>query len=104
MCATMNELPRAAQEHLQEPMPALEMRLFGAMDVRMEGRPLRAVRSRKVQWLLALLVLKRDRPVERSWLASVLWPESAEEQALASLRKSLNDLRNALGPQSTRLA
>ena len=35
--------------------------------------------------------------MERAWLAGTLWPDSAERQAYANLRKSLKDLRRALG-------
>jgi DNA-binding SARP family transcriptional activator len=49
------------------------------------------------------LVLRHDRPVERSWLAGSLWPQHPEEAALANLRNTLVDLRRALGPQGERL-
>src|SRR5262245_4713070 len=39
----------------------------------------------------------------RSWLAGTLWPDSSEEQAPSSLRRSLTDLRRAVGPEAGRL-
>src|SRR5207248_3521000 len=54
-------------------------------------------------WVLALLALRDGRPVERSWLAGTLWPESSESLAFANLRRSLSDLRHALGDQACRL-
>ena len=81
----------------------LAIKLFGAIEVRVEGIPMPSVRSRKVQWLLALLVLRPDREVERAWLAGVLWPESAPSQALFNLRQTLSHLRSALGRSETRL-
>jgi len=72
-------------------------------DVRRDGAPLPALRTRKGQWLLALLVLKGAIPVDRAWLAGTLWPDTTEENAFTSLRKSLNDLRNALGEEAYRL-
>jgi hypothetical protein len=40
---------------------------------------------------------RRGATVERDWLASLLWPDSAEKQVLANLRLSLSDLPDALG-------
>ncbi len=72
------------------------MRLLGPFQVRLQGVPLPPLRTRKGAWLLALLVLRRDRPVERTWLAETLWPESDHRASLKSLRESLYDLRKAL--------
>jgi len=81
----------------------LAIALFGAFDVRLEGRPMPQLRSRKSQWLLALLTLQDGRAVERAWLAGTLWPDSTEQQAAFNLRRNLTDLRHALGPQACRL-
>jgi predicted ATPase/class 3 adenylate cyclase len=81
----------------------LSLRLFGSFEVRLDGAPLPRLRSRKGQWLFALLTLRAGRGVERSWLAGMLWPESDLPQALSSLRKSLGDLRQALGPEGRRV-
>src|SRR5215472_8160703 len=83
---------------------ALQIRLLGPFLVRVHGLPLPPLRTRKGAWLLALLVLRRDRRVERTWLANTLWPESGHREALKSLRESLHDLRKALGSQAARLA
>jgi predicted ATPase/DNA-binding SARP family transcriptional activator len=56
-----------------------------------------------VQWLLALLALRHGSPLQRSWLAATLWPDSSETRAFARLRESLKDLRRALGPEGRRL-
>jgi DNA-binding SARP family transcriptional activator len=82
---------------------SFSLRLFGPLDVRLGGEPLPRLRSRKGQWLLALLALRHDAEVSRSWLAGLLWPDSSEAQALASLRNSLMDLRRAMGPEGHRL-
>jgi predicted ATPase/DNA-binding SARP family transcriptional activator len=82
----------------------LSLRMFGPLDVRVGNDPLPALRSRRGYWLLALLTLRHEREVEREWLASTLWPESAEMQSLASLRRTLTDLRSALGIEAWRLA
>ena len=74
-------------------MNSLEIRLFGPFDVRLDGEPLRPLRSRKGQWILALLALRHDREVARDWLAGTLWPDSDESQALGSLRAGQDELR-----------
>src|SRR5690349_14552421 len=78
----------------------LQIMLFGPLEVRVHGQPLPPLRSRKGAWLLALLALRQGRAVDRGWLAGTLWPHSPESQALYSLRRSLADLRQALGDQA----
>lgn len=82
---------------------SLEIALFGTLLVRIDGLPMPSVRSRKVHWLLALLTLRDGSEVERDWLASVLWPDSLEKQALFNLRQTLAHLRQALGRAGERL-
>lgn len=84
------------------PFP-LELRFFGPFAALLGGHPLPALRTRKGQWLLALLAMRSPRAIEREWLAATLWPESLPEQALASLRRTLTDLRGALGTEEWRL-
>ena len=60
--------------------PALTLCLFGPFEARVNGAPLPRLRSRKGVWLLALLILRRGRAVERDWLAGTLWPESTPGQ------------------------
>ena len=83
--------------------PTLEIRLFGGFDVRVAGAPLPSLRSRREQWLLALLALHHDRDTSREWLATTLWPDNDEQQALFYLRKALSNLRKALGDESSRI-
>lgn len=81
----------------------LGITLFGPMQVRIEGQPLPHLRSRKVLWLLALLTLRHDRPVEREWLAATLWPDVSQARALSNLRVIVSKLRQALGSAAHRL-
>ncbi|MCW3054423.1 MAG: hypothetical protein JWN14_3593 [Chthonomonadales bacterium] len=81
----------------------LKIRLLGPMQVRIHNRPIPHLKSRKILWLLALLVLRRDRPVERRWLAGTLWPDIEESRALSNLRGCLTQLRSALGEQGKRV-
>ena len=77
----------------RETSSPLKVCLFGAFDAHVHGQPLPRLRTRRGRWLLALLVLRHDREVERGWLAGTLWPESSERDALRSLRQTLADLR-----------
>jgi predicted ATPase/DNA-binding SARP family transcriptional activator len=78
----------------------LTLRLFGSFEVHLHGKPLPRLRTRKGQWLLALLAMRPGAEVERDWLGSLLWPASTGSQAL---RNSLTDLRRALGEEAGRL-
>lgn len=53
--------------------------------------------------MLALLTLRANREVARVWLAGTLWPESDDAQGLENLKRSLTDLRKALGPAAEQL-
>jgi predicted ATPase/DNA-binding SARP family transcriptional activator len=85
------------------PPAPLALHLLGPFVASVRGAPRPRLRSRKGQWLLALLALRNGRALERSWLAETLWPESPAPKAQESLRKSLRDLRRALGVESWRL-
>lgn len=81
----------------------LYIRLFGSFTVQVLGKPIPPLRTRKEQWLLALLILRSDHDTPRDWLAGTLWPESEESMALSHLRRSLSNLRKALGPEAYRI-
>src|SRR5215813_12438884 len=81
----------------------LVITLFGPMQVLVQGQPLPPMRSRKGLWLLALLTLRHDRPVEREWLAGTLWPDVDQSQAFSSLRPIVSELRSGLGNERERL-
>jgi predicted ATPase/DNA-binding SARP family transcriptional activator len=81
----------------------LILSFFGPFQAWVNGQALPRLRSRKGQWILALLALRPGREVERAWLMGTLWPESSEALAAHSLRTSLTDLRRALGTQAGRL-
>ena len=86
------------------PVPiSLALHIFGPFEVFVNGKRLPPPRSQAGQWILAWLALHQDRPVERVWLASLLWPDSSHEQALYNLRRNLTDLRQLLGGEADRL-
>ena len=65
----------------QTSVASLSIKLFGPMLVLVNGQPIPPLRSRLGLWLLALLTLRSNRPVEREWLAGTLWPEINQSQA-----------------------
>jgi predicted ATPase/DNA-binding SARP family transcriptional activator len=83
--------------------PPLTITLFGPMQVRVHGQPLPAFRSHKHQWVLALLSLRPNLPVQRDWLAGTLWPDRSQSQAFANLRPVLSELRRAMATEGRRL-
>src|SRR6185437_4632433 len=77
----------------------LTIRLFGPFAL----SPVAVRCPRKAEWLVALLVLRAGREVDRAFLAGTLWPDTSEAQALYDLRRELSRLRRALGPEAVRL-
>jgi DNA-binding SARP family transcriptional activator len=55
-------------------------------------------RTRKTRALLAILAMASPKPVLRLQLASMLWSRRENEQARASLRQSVHELQDTLGP------
>ena len=86
-----------------QPAPPIHLRLLGPFGVALGEQPMPPLRSRTGLHLLALLALNANREVARDWLAGTLWPDSRQEQSLANLRRTLTDLRRALGAASLRL-
>jgi DNA-binding SARP family transcriptional activator/TolB-like protein/Tfp pilus assembly protein PilF len=82
------------------PEELLTIALLGPFEVkRSDGETLRL--PKKAQALLAYLAMQRGRPVPREQLATLLWGNSATEQARQSLRQCLAALRNTLGAEAS---
>jgi len=71
------------------------MRLLGIPEIRLGEQPL-SFRTRKVLALLAYLVAERGMHSRESLMA-LLWPESSQSNAAATLRTTLSRLRKTLG-------
>jgi TolB-like protein len=73
------------------------VRALGGFEVAgAEGGPI-PIPARKARALLAVLARRPGVPHARDVLAAMLWPDSAEPQARASLRQALKALRRDLG-------
>lgn len=55
-------------------------------------------RTRKTRALLAILAMASPKPVLRQQLASLLWSRREQEQARGSLRQSVHEVQDTLGP------
>jgi DNA-binding SARP family transcriptional activator/predicted ATPase len=82
-------------------MPHLFVRLFGALEVALDGKAVTTFKSDKVRALLAYLAVEAERPHHRDKLAGLLWPEWPEQAARANLRRVLANLRLAIGDRQT---
>lgn len=84
-------------------MPSgLRIELLGGFRLAYHGQPVAGVHSRQ-QALLACLILNRGRPLLRTQVAALFWPDSSDSQALTNLRRELHNLRRALPEADRRL-
>ncbi|HSR35377.1 MAG TPA: AAA family ATPase, partial [Anaerolineae bacterium] len=77
-------------------MAGLEIRLFGPLQVTLDGEAV-AFESDKVRALLAYLVVESEGPHRRERLAGLLWPDWPEQSARNNLRHALAVLRKNIG-------
>ena len=77
------------------PMSTVRIELLGGFRVLDGGRPIGPAISGRQQQLLACLLLggADGSPVPRAVIASRLWPESTDAQALTNLRREWHHLR-----------
>src|ERR1700738_633559 len=76
----------------------LRVQLFGRPRLSLDGVALSASGRPKVVPLLAYLLVHRAAPVPRRTVANALWPDDAEDEARANLRRHLNSLHALLPP------
>ena len=79
---------------------ALRIRLLGGFELASSGGRDVPLPGRKVRALMACLALSPGKPWPREKLMALLWSDRGEEQARASLRQALAELRRALGEPS----
>ena len=78
-------------------MATLQIRLFGAPEITLDGEVAADLRSDKARALLAYLAVEPDQAHRREKLAGLLWPGYTESSARTNLRRALADLRQAIG-------
>jgi DNA-binding SARP family transcriptional activator/tetratricopeptide (TPR) repeat protein len=85
------------------PAPILRVRLLGPMAAEDAAGRSFLPRARKTRAILAILALAAPRPVLRRQLTDLLWSQRDRNQAQASLRQAVHELKDALGPARGRL-
>ena len=85
-------------------MSLLRISLFGRLEVRRGKETLTGFEARRVQELFCYLLLHQDRPHSREALANLLWDERHTDSPTRCLRKTLWQLRSALGSQGEPLS
>jgi DNA-binding SARP family transcriptional activator/tetratricopeptide (TPR) repeat protein len=76
----------------------LHVSLLGEQAITDDGSGVRTGSSRAIA-LLAFLVLQAESHQARQRIAGLLWPDSADGQALTNLRRELHHLRQVLGDE-----
>ncbi|HEY6326680.1 MAG TPA: AAA family ATPase [Candidatus Cybelea sp.] len=74
----------------------LDVRLFGHLEVALDGERVAIATPRKSLQVLAYLLLHRGSAVSREYLAFLLYPDDEEGSARAKLRATLSELAKAL--------
>jgi DNA-binding SARP family transcriptional activator/Tfp pilus assembly protein PilF len=75
----------------------LSIKLLGSFELETSRGPSRL--PKKAQALLSFLALERGRFFSRDLVSTLLWGNSATDQARQSLRQCLTALRNGMGPE-----
>ena len=73
-------------------MSVLELKLFGGLNISLDGAPLLDLKSQKGQALLCYLAITHKR-YTRSALAGLFWTDMPQTNALMNLRKVLNRIK-----------
>ena len=83
-----------------EPLrPAVEIRLFGAFRLEVDGVPVDPSSLKpRARALLRLLAAQEGRPLHREVIQAALWPEATAESAARTLQVAISSLRQALEP------
>src|ERR687898_2045024 len=81
---------------------AVDFRILGPVEVRVEGRPLVLAGARQ-RALLALLLLRAGEPVSRDRVIADLWGERPPAGAVKTVQAVVSRLRRALGGEAARL-
>lgn len=74
------------------------IKLFGRFKITADGLEIteEAFKTRKISGILKYILLNTEKAVSREILTGILWPESDEKSAFASLRVALSELRKVL--------
>jgi DNA-binding SARP family transcriptional activator len=82
----------------------LAVHLLGPFQVFDQQHPLTTFATDKVRALLVYLAMEADIPHRRESLATLIYPDSDDQQAISNLRKTLYRLRTALDQHTPTLS
>lgn len=91
---------QSATSGLEQTANRIKISLFGSFHMEGPKGENLTPRGQKARALLALIALAKRGQRSRVWLCSKLWSDRATEQAYASLRQALTEIRKALGAYS----
>jgi DNA-binding SARP family transcriptional activator len=74
----------------------LSVWLLGGFQIRYDEALVMDIDTPRLQSILAYLMLHRDAPQSRAYLAFLFWPDTTETQARTNLRNLLHNLRHSL--------
>jgi DNA-binding SARP family transcriptional activator len=77
-------------------MARLALALLGSFRATLDGRPVDGLNSDHLRALLAYLAVESRQGHPRQQVASLLWPERSDQEALSALRYALSNLHHAL--------
>ncbi|MCY7007939.1 BTAD domain-containing putative transcriptional regulator [Fusobacterium simiae] len=75
----------------------LDIKFLGKVKIEYDGVDITDKFGIKTKALLSLLILNRDKPLNREKIISYLWPDSTEDSGKFNLRFNLWQLRNIIG-------
>lgn len=78
----------------------MEIVLFGGLSIKKEAQSVTGLVTLKAEVLLAYLA-QEPRPHSRELLATLLWDDGSQKQALSNFRTLLTSLRKQLAPYLT---
>ncbi|HEU4326471.1 MAG TPA: BTAD domain-containing putative transcriptional regulator [Roseiflexaceae bacterium] len=93
----MTDTAAAVPAQQDAPSNRLEIRLFGGLDIAINGVAVTDIATRKAEALLVYLACNR-RPHQREALADLLWDDLPPERAAGNLRLALTQLRKRCDP------
>jgi predicted ATPase/DNA-binding SARP family transcriptional activator len=75
--------------------------LLGPLQVKIDSKLVTQFKYAKVRALLAYLVMESHRPLTRTTLATLLWPDQSDRTARGNLSQALTTLRNVLDDRTS---
>lgn len=81
--------------------PTLQIRLLGECSFLYGNEAVTGVQTRRLQSLLAYILLHREQRLSRRHLAFHFWPDSSEKQAFTNLRRQLHTFAQGTARTST---